>query len=61
MKYDRIIKIPKLRLYAVLKEGLALTAYESCAMGVPVVSADVGGQKDLIDSSDRKINSIYAG
>ena len=33
-----------------LKEGLALTAYESCAMGVPVVSGDVGGQKDLIDS-----------
>lgn len=31
-----------------LKEGLALTAYESCAMGVPVVSSDVGGQKDLI-------------
>lgn len=33
-----------------LKEGLSLTAYESCAMGVPVVSGDVGGQKDLIDS-----------
>ena len=33
-----------------LKEGLALTAYESCAMGVPVVSGDVGGQRDLIDS-----------
>lgn len=32
-----------------LKEGLALTAYESCAMGVPVVSSDVGGQRDLID------------
>lgn len=34
-----------------LKEGLSLTAYESCAMGVPVVSADVGGQKDLIDET----------
>lgn len=33
-----------------LKEGLALTAYESCSMGVPVVSADVGGQGDLIGS-----------
>lgn len=34
-----------------IKEGLSLTAYESCAMGTPVVSSDVGGQKDLIDSS----------
>ncbi len=31
-----------------LKEGLALTAYESCAMGVPVISSDVGGQRDLL-------------
>lgn len=31
-----------------LKEGLALTAYESCSMGVPVISSDVGGQKDLV-------------
>ena len=34
-----------------LKEGLALTAYESCSMGVPVVTADVGGQAELIDDS----------
>lgn len=40
-----------LTLICSLKEGLALTAYESCAMGVPVVSADVGGQGDLIDST----------
>lgn len=31
-----------------IQEGLALTAYEAQAMGVPVVSADVGGQKELI-------------
>ena len=31
-----------------IKEGLALTSYESLAMGVPVVSSDVGGQKELI-------------
>lgn len=30
-------------------EGLALTSYESLAMGVPVVSSDVGGQTELID------------
>lgn len=41
----------KVTLICSLKEGLALTAYESCAMGVPVVSSDVGGQHDLIDSS----------
>lgn len=34
-----------------LREGLSLTAYESCAMGTPVVSSDVGGQSDLIDAS----------
>lgn len=32
-----------------IKEGLALTAYESLAMGVPVISSDVGGQKELIN------------
>ena len=41
----------KVTLICSMKEGLSLTAYESCAMGVPVVSADVGGQKDLIDNS----------
>lgn len=39
-----------LTLICSLKEGLSLTAYESCAMGVPIISADVGGQKDLIGS-----------
>lgn len=37
-----------LTLICSIKEGLALTAYESCSMGVPVISSDVGGQKDLI-------------
>ncbi len=36
-------------------EGLALTSYESLSMGVPVVSADVGGQKELIDDTVGKI------
>ncbi len=31
-----------------LREGLTLTTYESLSMGVPVVSADIGGQKELI-------------
>lgn len=34
-----------------LKEGLSLTAYESCAMMTPVITADVGGQKELINES----------
>ena len=38
-----------------IKEGLALTAYESLAMGVPVISADVGGQRELIDSKVGRI------
>lgn len=32
-----------------LKEGLALTAYESLSMSTPVISSDVGGQAELID------------
>lgn len=38
----------RLTLICSLKEGLSLTAYESLSMGVPVVSSDVGGQRDLI-------------
>lgn len=37
-----------LTLICSLKEGLSLTAYESCAMEVPVISSDVGGQRDLL-------------
>ncbi len=38
-----------LTLNCSIKEGLALTSYESLAMGVPVISSDVGGQKELIN------------
>ncbi len=34
-----------------IKEGLALTAYESLAMGKPMITADVGGQSCLIDNT----------
>lgn len=44
-------KEARVSLVCSLKEGLSLTAYESCAMGVPVISSDVGGQKDLVDDS----------
>lgn len=34
-----------------LREGLSLTAYESCSMMTPVITADVGGQRELIDEN----------
>jgi len=43
-----IYKISDLTINCSLKEGIALTSYESLSMGVPVVSSDVGGQKELI-------------
>lgn len=44
-----------LTLNCSLREGLALTAYESCAMGVPIVSADVGGQRELVNDRNGRI------
>ena len=46
---EKIYKISDLTVNCSIKEGLALTSYESLSMGVPVVSVDVGGQKELID------------
>ena len=40
-----------LTLICSLKEGLALTAYESLSMSKPVVTSDVGGQAELIDDT----------
>lgn len=45
----KIYKISDLTLNCSIKEGLALTSYESLSMGVPVVSAKVGGQAELIN------------
>ena len=44
-----IYSISDLTINCSIKEGLALTSYESLSMGVPVVSADVGGQRELIN------------
>jgi len=38
-----------------LTEGLALTAYEALAMGVPVVTSDVGGQSELVNETCGKV------
>lgn len=48
-KTDEIYSVSDITINCSIKEGLALTAYESLSMGVPVVSSDVGGQKELID------------
>ena len=47
-KTEKIYAISDLTINTSIKEGIALTSYESLAMGVPVVSSDVGGQKELI-------------
>lgn len=52
-------KIANLTLICSLTEGLTLTAYESLSMGIPVVSSDVGGQKELIDDKCGKIIKAY--
>lgn len=49
-KTGEIYKISDLTINCSIKEGLALTSYESIAMGVPVVSANVGGQAELINN-----------
>ncbi|MCI8444440.1 MAG: glycosyltransferase [Clostridia bacterium] len=47
---EKVYQISDLTINCSIKEGLALTAYESLAMGVPVVTANVGGQAELIHS-----------
>lgn len=41
-------KVADVTLICSLREGLTLTTYESLSMGVPIVSSNVGGQKELI-------------
>lgn len=53
-----IYSISDLTINCSIKEGLALTSYESLSMGVPVISSDVGGQKELINSQVGKIIPI---
>ena len=48
---EEIYKISDITINCSSLEGLALTSYESLAMGVPVISTDVGGQTELIDDA----------
>lgn len=45
----KLYKVSDLTINCSIKEGVALTSYESLAMGVPVVSSNVGGQAELIN------------
>jgi glycosyltransferase involved in cell wall biosynthesis len=44
-----IYAISDLSLNCSIKEGVALTSYESLSMNVPVISSNVGGQSELIN------------
>lgn len=48
-------KLASVTVICSLTEGLTLTAYESLSMGTPVISSDVGGQKELIDNTCGRI------
>lgn len=56
---QEIYAISDLTLNCSIKEGVALTSYESLAMGVPVISSNVGGQSELIDDSVGKVVKCY--
>ena len=52
-------KLAHVTLICSIVEGLTLTTYESLSMKTPVVTANVGGQKELVDSScGRIVNNI---
>lgn len=52
---EEIYAISDITINCSIKEGLALTSYESLSMGVPVISSDVGGQTELINNEVGKI------
>lgn len=54
-----IYAISDLTINCSIKEGIALTSYESLSMGVPVISSDVGGQKELISNEVGRVVKCY--
>lgn len=56
---ESVYRDSDLTLICSLKEGLSLTAYESCAMETPVISANVGGQRELIDTAVGRLIPLY--
>ena len=47
-KMRKCYKDSDVLLICSMQEGLTLTTYESCSMGLPIVSSNVGGQRDLV-------------
>lgn len=45
----KFYKLADVTLVCSLREGLTLTTYESLAMGTPMVSSNIGGQKEIIE------------
>ena len=58
-KTPEMYRISDITINCSIKEGLALTAYESLSMGVPVISADVGGQRELVGDDVGKLVPSY--
>ncbi len=52
-------KLASVTVVCSLTEGLTLTAYESLAMGTPVVTSDVGGQKELVNNTCGRVIKKY--
>ena len=50
-KTKAFYKLADVTVICSITEGLTITTYESLAMGTPVVTADVGGQKELVDDT----------
>ena len=48
-------KVADVTVICSLIEGLTITTYESLAMSTPVVTADIGGQKELVDETCGRI------
>ena len=58
-KTPEMYRISDITINCSIKEGLALTSYESLSMGVPVISADVGGQRELVGDDVGKLVPSY--
>ena len=51
-KMRKCYKDSDVLLICSMQEGLTLTTYEACSMGLPIVSSNVGGQRDLVSSEN---------
>lgn len=55
----RYYKCADVTLVCSLREGLSLTSYESLSMQTPVITSDVGGQKELINEKCGRLIKAY--